>query len=238
METELLYLDNQHLKECVGKVKFFEFTDLVVDKTVFYPTGEGQPNDKGKVIIDGKEYVIVDVWNDGTGVHLMSLDTYADGISGKDVQQIIDWDVRYNHMKFRTALKIISALAYKLYGATTRINQTYEDQAWFDFETEGEITEEVVKKLEDEANKMVENDLPVEISYISREEFTSNEELMKISKGKIPDVGKIRLVKIGDLPSQPDFGTNVDKTGEVGRIEFKTNLVKGKINSRITIFLK
>ena len=90
METELLYLNDQHLKECVGKVKFFEFTDLVVDKTVFYPTGEGQPNDKGKVIIDGKEYVIVDVWHDGTDVHLMSLDTYSEDIAGKEVKQVID----------------------------------------------------------------------------------------------------------------------------------------------------
>ena len=238
MDTELLYLDDQHLKECDGKVKFFEFTDLVVDRTVFYPTGEGQPNDKGKVIIDGKEYVIVDVWQDGTDVHLMSLDTYAEDIAGKDVHQIIDWDVRYGHMKFRTALKILSGLVYKLYGATTRINQTYDDQAWFDLETKDEITEETVKKLEEEANRIVGENLPVEFDYVSRNEFSGNDELMKISKGRIPDFEKIRLVKIGDLPLQPDFGTNVDKTGEVGSIEFKTSLVKGKISSRITIFLK
>ena len=141
-------------------------------------------------------------------------------------------------MKFRTALKILSGLVYKLYGSTTRINQTYEDQAWFDFETKEEITEEFVKKLEEEANRIVESNIPVEFTYVSRDEFAKNEELMKISKGKVPDKDRIRLVKIGDLPLQPDFGTNVDKTGEVGKIEFKTSLIKGKINSRITVFLK
>ncbi len=237
MDTELLYLDDAYLKECEGTVKWFEFTDLVVDRTVFYPTGGGQPNDKGQVIIGGRTYPINDVWSDGTDVHIMSLDTYSEDIKGKPVQQVIDWDIRYQHMKFRTALKVITSLAYRLYGATNRINQTYEDQAWIDIEV-SEINEEMVKTLEEETNKVLVSDIETETFYLSREEFERDKDLMAISKNEVPDFEKIRILKIGDLPLQHEIGTNVKKTGEVGKVKFKTTLVKGKISKRLTVLLE
>lgn len=236
MDTQLLYLEDQYLKECDGKVIFFEFTDLIVDKTVFYPTGEGQPNDRGKVIIGGKEYAIVDTWQDGTNVHLMSHDTFPDDVLGKPVHQVIDWNVRYAHMKFRTALRIISGLAFKLFNATTRINQTYDDQAWIDLEIP-EVTEEMIKDLEERANKVVSDGVEVKTEFVSKEEFMKDENLMKISKSRVPDFDSIRLVSIDELPLQPEIGTNVKNTREIGKIEFKTSLVKGKISNRITVLL-
>lgn len=237
MDTELLYLDDAYLKESDGTVKWFEFTDLVVDRTVFFPTGGGQPNDMGEVVIDGKTYPINDVWDDGTEVHIMSLDTYAADIKGKPVHQVINWDVRYGHMKFRTALKVITSLAYKLYGATNRINQTYEDNAWIDIEVK-EITEEMVKTLEEETNKLLKSDMETETFYLSREEFERDKDLMAISKNEVPDFEKIRILKIGDLPLQHEMGVNVKKTGEVGTVKFKTSLVKGKLSKRLTVTLE
>lgn len=237
MDTELLYLDDAYLKECDGVVKWFEFTDLVVDRTVFYPTGGGQPNDKGQVIIDGRTYSINDVWHDGTDVHIMSMDTYAEDIKGKPVHQIINWDVRYQHMKFRTALKVITSLAYKLYGASNRINQTYDDQAWIDLGVE-EIDEEMVKTLEEETNKLLQSNLETETFFLSRDEFSRDADLMAISKNEVPDFEQIRVLKIGDLPLQHEIGTNVKKTREVGTVKFKTSLVKGKISKRLTVLLE
>ncbi len=237
MQTDLLYLKDPYQKEGMGTVKFFEFTDLVVDKSVFYPTGDGQPNDRGKVIIEGKEYVIVDTWNDGTDVHLMSHDTFPDGTKGKEVHQIIDWDVRYAHMRFRTALKIITGMVYSKYGATTRINQTYDDQAWVDIEMNEDLSEAMVKELQDEANSFVEKNLDVKFEYMPKPEFMKDSELMKISKSRVPDFDTIRIMKIEGLPPQPEFGTDVHKTGEIGKIEFKTTMVKGKISKRLNVFL-
>lgn len=237
MDTELLYLDDSYLKECEGTVKWFEFTDLVVDRTVFYPTGGGQPNDKGQVIIDGRTYPINDTWQDGTDVHIMSLDTYSMDIKGKPVQQIIDWDIRYGHMKFRTALKALTSVAYRLYGATNRINQTYEDQAWVDLQLD-EINEDVVKTLEEETNKVLKGGVETETFYLSRQEFEKDKDLMAISKNEVPDFDQIRILKIGDLPLQHEIGTNVKNTSEVGTIKFKTTLVKGKISKRLAVFLE
>lgn len=237
MDTELLYLDDAYLKECDGTVKWFEFTDLIVDRTVFYPTGGGQPNDKGQVIIDGRTYPINDVWSDGNEVHIMSLDTYSEDVKGKPVHQVISWDIRYQHMKFRTALKVITSLAFRLYRATNRINQTYEDQAWIDIGVD-EISEEMVKSLEDEANKALKSGLDTETFYLSKEEFQNDSDLMAISKNEVPDFDKIRVLKIGDLPLQHEIGTNVKNTSEVGTVKFKTSLVKGKISKRISVFLE
>ncbi|WP_393970784.1 alanyl-tRNA editing protein [Oxyplasma meridianum] len=237
MQTDLLYLKDSYQKEGKGTAKFFEFTDLVVDKSIFYPTGYGQPNDRGKVIIDGKEYLIVDTWNDGTDVHLMSHDTFPDGTKGKEVHQIIDWDVRYAHMKFRTALKIITGIVYQKYGATTRINQTYDDQAWVDIEMNEDLTEAMVKELQEEANYFVQKNLDVTFYDLPRTKFTQDKELMKICKGRVPDFDTIRIMKIEGLPDQEEFGTDVHKTGEIGKIEFKTTMVKGKISKRLNVFL-
>lgn len=236
MPTEHIYLDDPYGKQCDSKAVMVEFTDLTVDRSIFYPTGEGQPNDRGYVEIDGKRYIIVDTWKDGVWVHLISLDTYPQDVAGKSVKQIIDWDTRYLHMRFRSAMYLLSALAYREYSATTRINQTYDDQSWMDIYAE-ELTEEMVNKLQEAANEIVSADLEIGNSYISADEFRNNSDLMGISKGKVPDQDRIRLCSIGELPLQYDMGTQVAKTSEIGNISLKTSLVKGKLNKRVTITL-
>ncbi len=236
MPTDHIYLDDPYGKECDSKAVMVEFTDLTVDRSIFFPTGEGQPNDKGYVEIEGKKYIIVDTWKDGVWVHLMSLDTYPQDIAGKEVKQFIDWDIRYIHMRFRTAMYLLSALAYREFGATTRLNQTYDDQSWMDIYVD-DLTEEMVNRLQELANGHVSEGLEVKNTYVSKDEYQANEQLMGITKGKIPDYEKIRLCGIGDLPAQPDMGTQVANTSEVGTINIKTSLVKGKLNKRITITL-
>lgn len=236
MPTEHIYLDDQYGKECDSKAVMVEFTDLTVDRSIFYPTGEGQPNDRGYVEIGGKRFDIVDTWKDGLWVHLISLDTYPQDIEGSEVKQFVNWDVRYIHMRHRTALYLMSALAFRDYGATTRINQTYDDQSWMDIYTE-ELTEEMVNKLVENANTIAASKVPVKTSYISKDDFEKNEQLMQVSKGKVPDYENIRICTIGDLPPLPDMGTQVANTGEIGTINVKTSLVKGKLNKRITITL-
>ncbi|MEM0157916.1 MAG: alanyl-tRNA editing protein [Thermoplasmataceae archaeon] len=237
METKLLYLDDHYRKEADGKAVWHEFTDLVVDQTIFYPTSDGQPNDRGKVIIDGKEYVIVDTWLDGDNVHLMSHDTFPDDINGKPVHQILDWDIRYMHMRFRSALKIILALAYRDLGATMRINQTYDDQAWFDLEYK-EVSEDLIRKLIESANDLIKKDIPIELSYVDKETFMRDQDKMKMCKGRVPDFAKIRIMHIDGLPDQMEFGTEVAKTSEIGTIDYKTSMVKGKVSNRVTITLR
>jgi len=236
MQTERLYLADPYATEGVGRATKVEFTDLVVDKSIFVPTGDGQPNDKGNVMIDGKNYIIVDTWYDGESIHLMSLDTYPVDIIGKEVKQLIDWKVRFQHMKFRTALFILQGIAYRDYGSACRINQTYDDSAWIDIYIEN-LTNEIVNDILEKAKGVVSSAVPVQQRFVTREEFSKIPELMKISKGKVPDFERVKLTKISDLPEFPDMGTQVKNTSEVGTIEIKTTLVKGKLNNRLNISL-
>lgn len=236
MVTERSYVEDPYAKEGTGKAVKVEFTDLVVDRTVFVPTGDGQPNDRGDVIIDGKKYVIVDAWNDGESIHLMSLDTYPTDIIGKEVKQVIDWNVRYLHMRFRTALYIMQGIAYKDYSANSRINQTYDDSAWIDIYLDN-LTEDTVNEILGKARSIVEGSSDIRTRFVSRQEFQASAELMDFTKGKVPDFEKIKLVKISDYPEFPDMGTQVKNTAEVGTINVKTTLVKGKINNRLSLSL-
>ncbi len=236
MATELVYLNDAYSTKCESKVAFVEFTDLVADRSVMVPSVDGQPNDRGKVTIDGKSFPIVDVWTDGTSVHLISLDTYPQDITGHSVSQSVDWGVRHLHMRFRTALFILAGLAYKHFGAGSRINQTYDDQAWIDINVD-EMTEEMVKTLEEEANIYVSRKVAVSNRYLTKQEFTENSSLMAFSKGKVPDLDNTRICEIEGLPLQPDQGTQVKNTEEVGKISIKTSLVKGKISRRLTVTL-
>ena len=237
MITEEIFLKDSYLKECDGKVLMCEFTDLTVDKTIFFPTMLGQQNDKGAIVIDEKTFGIVDVWTDGDYIHLISLDTYPDNIVGKTIHQTLDWDVRHIHMRFRTAMFIISGLAYKFYNAKSRISQTYDDKAWVDIYI-NDMTEDIVNKIAEEANKIVKQNVPVKIEYMGSNEFPREKQRMSYSTGTLSDDEELRVINISGLPLQSDYGLYVANTGEVGEINIKSSMVKGKIDKRLTITLK
>ncbi|KJE49420.1 MULTISPECIES: alanyl-tRNA editing protein [Acidiplasma] len=237
METEKLFLKDSYLKECDSKAVTVEFTDLTVDKTVFYPTSYGQQNDKGEIEIEGKKYSIVDVWEDGQLVHLISLDTYPQNLDGVNIHQSIDWNIRYNHMRYRTALFIIGGLAFKFYNAKSRISQTYENYAWIDIYIDN-IKQDIIDRLIDETNRIIKQNLPVEIKYADNNEFSIDKQMFGFSTGSIPQDEKLRVVNISGLPLQADYGLHVKSTGEIGTVEFKTSMVKGKLDKRLTITLK
>ncbi|MEM0139441.1 MAG: alanyl-tRNA editing protein [Ferroplasma sp.] len=237
MKTEELFLEDSYLKECEGKVVMSEFTDLTVDRTIFFPTMMGQQNDKGEIIIDGKSYGIIDVWTDGDYIHLISLDTYPEDVKGKVIKQKIDWNIRNIHMRFRTAMFIISGLAYKFYDAKSRISQTYDDKSWVDIYID-DITDEILKNIKDEANKIVKENVPVKIEYMEEAQFPREEQRLSYSTGLLPTDEKLRVINIAGLPNQADYGLHVANTGEIGEIEITGSMVKGKLGKRLTVTLK
>lgn len=86
-------------------------------------------------------------------------------------------------------------------------------------------------------NKVLSADRETSFRYIPRDEFIKDADMMKICKGRVPDLQNIRIMDLEGVPSQMEFGTNVAKTGEVGKVDYKTTLIKGKIGRRINITL-
>ena len=80
--------------------------------------------------------------------------------------------------------------------------------------------------------------IPVKIDYMGSNEFPREKQRMSYSTGSLPDDEELRVINISGLPLQSDYGLYVANTGEVGEIEVKSSMVKGKVDKRLTITLK
>lgn len=230
MKTELLYMDDSYLKEFDAKVIEVSEEKVVLDKTAFYPAGGGQPTDLGKI----NDFSVLKVKKeDGKIWH------YIDGSleNGAEVHCSIDWERRYKLMRMHTAAHILSAVFYKEAGAKITGNQLDLEKSRIDFNLEN-FDREKINDYFLKANDIVNQDLKIEISTISREEAEKDKSLFKLAKA-LPDFIKdIRIVAIGDFDKQADGGTHVKFTKEVGEIEFIKADNKGKSNRRVYFKLK
>jgi Ser-tRNA(Ala) deacylase AlaX len=107
-----------------------------------------------------------------------------------------------------------------------------------DFNLE-KLDEEIVKRIEEKANEIVEMGLPITSRIISREELESNPNLMRLADTSHYQQFKVfRVVEIKDLDAQLDGGTHVANTKEIGKIRIVKRENKGKNNRRITIIVE
>ena len=87
--TEKLYWNDAYAKEFSARITMLNGNEVVLDKTLFYPTGGGQPNDTGKITCNGSEYKVVDVKsNNDEIIHV--LDRNLDAQVGDTVSGAID----------------------------------------------------------------------------------------------------------------------------------------------------
>ena len=109
--VEELFRQDAYLKDADATVTAVEERGVRLDRTIFYPTGGGQPGDSGVLRWDGGEAKVVDaVKADGGDVlHVLAPDAPRPAVGAK-VQAILDWDRRYRHMRMHTALHVMSAV--------------------------------------------------------------------------------------------------------------------------------
>jgi len=238
--TEKLYLTDSYLKEFEAKVISLNESEGLVelDKTAFYPTGGGQPSDTGVIEFNGKSYSVSDVSKSGDRVFHKVSDT--SGLSeGATVKGRIDWDKRYQHMKYHTALHIIDGVVFKEGNGSMTGGQIYDDRARADFDILGLDKDKVLKILE-ESQQVIDNALPVEVKFLTKEEAEKVPELARTEPGKelMKKLDTFRIIDIKGFDFQLDGGTHVKNTSELGRIELSKYENKGSHNKRIEITLK
>jgi misacylated tRNA(Ala) deacylase len=230
---EELFRQDAYLKEADATVTAVEERGVRLDRSIFYPTGGGQPGDTGMLRWDGGEARIVDsVKADGSEVlHVLAPDAPRPAV-GTKVHAVLDWDRRYRHMRMHTAMHVLSAV---IKGNVTG-GQVGADKSRLDFNLEGDVpTKEWVTE---EINKLLAADHPVEAQWITDEEMTSRPELVKTMSVRPPmGVGKVRLLKIDGVDLQACGGTHVANTSEIGRVECIKVENKGKMNRRFIISL-
>lgn len=227
-----LYPRDSYLRACRSKVvsvKDGKFA--VLDQTVFYPRGGGQPWDTGKLVraSDGAEFpVVAVVKSDGAISHEVS----APGLAqGDEVECQIDWERRHRLMRMHTAGHILSAIMFR-HGILITGNQIDADKTRFDFSMES-FDKAAFQSLVDEANAAIERNLEVSVSFLLREEAMKIEGAVKLAAALPPEIKELRMVKIGDVDYQADGGTHVKNTSEIGKITFLGAENKGKSNRRI-----
>lgn len=233
--TEKLYYNNMEMKEFSAKIVSVNGNEIILDRTVFYPTGGGQPNDTGTMTINGQDYKVIDVKkNDGDVIHVIEGEISAS--PGDEVKGTIDWERRYAHMRYHTAVHILDGIVTKKYNEQAMLTggQLYQDKARVDFDMP-EFTKELVEKIIQDANDIIAADLKVYQKEVTREEALSMDNIARTGPGRdlISNLDTVRLIVIEGLDHQSDGGTHVSSTGQVGKISLTKIQNKGKRNKRV-----
>lgn len=232
----MLYLKDSYLRECdavVASVKDDKY--VVLDQTVFYAKGGGQPHDTGCIVRGGEVFNVVFVGKFGGEV---SHEVDRAGLRvGDRVRCVLDWDRRYKLMRSHTAAHLFASMLCVGTGALVTGNQLDVNKVRFDFSLEKfdpQILEEYVSK----SNALFRTDTPVKWYELPREEALKIPGVVKMAEAFPPEIPRLRIVEIVGLDRQADGGTHVKNLKEVGQIELLKTENKGKNNRRIYFALK
>jgi len=236
MATEKLYLENPYLKEIDANIVSSNGNRLVLDKTIFYPGGGGQPFDTGVLRIQGQELKVVGIEKNGDEiVHVLESEPVQKSGS---VHCLIDWDKRYIYMRYHTALHVIDGVIAKNYKSDIMATsgQIYADRARLGFDMP-ELNKELAEKIVEEADKVAKEGHKVTAREITREEALKIENLARTEPGKrlIESLEKVRIVEIEGVDIQADGGTHVSNTKEIGTISLLKFENKGSHDKNLVI---
>jgi misacylated tRNA(Ala) deacylase len=235
--TEELFLKNSYTKEFEARITKLEGREVILDRTAFYPGGGGQPPDKGFLGIGPIRATVVDVRREGREVvHVMDR-PIPDTV--RDLKCELDWERRFAHMRYHTALHVLSGVIWRNFDARVTGGQMRADRARMDFSFPGKWTVGVVGEIERLTNDALAEERPVRVYELEREEALANPDLIRTQVNLVPErVRRIRIVEIQGLDIQADGGTHVANTREVGRMEITGHKSKGRQNKRIEFVLR
>lgn len=234
--TELAFRDDAYARSCEATVLAVdERGGIVLDRTVFYPTGGGQPGDSGALrLADGRAVRIATTVKGATPDEVVHVPAEGEAPPpvGAKLTAEIDWEPRFRRMRAHTALHLLSAvLAFPVTGG-----QVGEGKGRLDFDMPEPPFEK--EEMERRLNALVEAAHAVEPRWITDAELEAKPELVKTMSVKPPaGQGRVRLIDVAGCDLQPCGGTHVRNTREIGRIAVTKIEKKGKINRRVAIEL-
>lgn len=237
--TEPVFLTDPYARTALAQVSAHDDArhGVVLDRTLFYATGGGQPGDSGALTWEGGAMRVVEaVKGGGAAILLLAEPDSALPPVGMAVEQHLDWPRRFSHMRVHTALHLLSvAIPLPVTGGAIA-----EGKGRLDFDMP-EMPQEKAD-LERALQALIDRDLAVTESWISDAELDANPGLVKTMSVAPPrGAGRVRLVRIGTETDQVDLqpcgGTHVARTSEIGRIRIGKVEKKGRQNRRIYLHL-
>jgi len=219
-ETKMLYYQDQYMKEFSAKIiKVIGGEYVVLDQTCFFPEGGGQPADSGYLTFKGKKIEVVDVQKVGR-VIVHKVKVAASPKEGSTIKGHIDWEKRYSLMKNHTATHVIGGAAKRVLGQHIWQFGTQKgvESSRLDISHYRRLSLEEMQKIETLANEAIMRNIPVETSWMPRNEAEARYGFRLYQGGAVP--GKeIRVVRAGDWDVEACAGTHLRNTGELGFIK-------------------
>lgn len=214
--TERLYFTDSELLEFSATVLDVKTSgrgdQIILDKTAFYPTGGGQPNDTGKL----GDSLVVDVFEDeeGTIFHLVG---QAESIRpGQSIQGRIDRRRRLDHLQQHSGQHILSQAFVQACNAETRSFHLGAQTSTIDIELTSP-TDDHMRAAEEIANQIIFEDRPMRVHIVNEEEATR----LPLRKESVVR-GEIRVIEVEDFDWSPCGGTHARSAGQVGLIAIKS----------------
>jgi misacylated tRNA(Ala) deacylase len=227
--TDLLYLRDAYVDQFDAHVVAVDGSRVMLDRTVFYPTGGGQPHDTGT--IDG--HAVVDVVKQGPDVWHV-LDGQAPP-AGATVRCALDWERRHKLMRTHSALHVLCGVIWNEWGKPVTGGNMEPLEARMDFAFDP-LPDGFATRVAELVNAEIRADRPITISFLSRDTAVEDEDLIRTKVNLIPDsVQEVRVVDIVGLDKQADGGTHVHSTGEIGTFDVVKTESKGKGNKRLRV---
>ncbi len=235
--TELLFRDDGYLPSCAARVVAVDERGIRLDRTVFYPTGGGQPGDTGRLrLASGTEVPIVDTVRGDAPDEVIHVPAPGATLpeTGVEVTAEIDWERRHRLMRMHTCLHLLCAVVP---GAVTG-GQVSDGRGRLDFDVPGSSLDKAA--IEAGLNALIAAAHSVSPRWISEEELAAKPELVRTMSVKPPSgAGRVRVIDIaganGPVDLQPCGGTHIRNTAEIGPVVLGKIENKGRQNRRINI---
>lgn len=236
--SEMLFRRDCYQREAQAKVIAHTMEGgVVLDRSIFYPKGGGQPGDSGHLRWDTQTMSIATaIKGNGDQIVLIPAEPQALPPVGAILVQELDWERRHKHMRVHTALHLLSvAVPFGVTGGSIGAGQGRLDFDMPEVPENREIIEQALQAF-------VEMDVVVSEEWIDQATLDASPELVKAVAVKPPrGAGQVRLVRIGrgddQIDLQPCGGTHVARTGEIGALRLGKIEKKGRMNRRIYLHL-
>ena len=232
--TEPLFRENAYLKSCEATVVAVnDRGGIILDRTVFYPTGGGQPGDSGIFrCADGRKLMIATTVKGDTPDEIVHVPAEGSRLPepGEIIVAELDWERRYSHMRMHTCLHLLSAvLPFPVTGGNVGAEKSRLDFDMDDIPDKEDVTARL--------NALVSEDHSVTSEWITDEELAAQPDLVKTMSVKPPQgAGRVRLLRVGaDVDLQPCGGTHLQRTSEIGPVRVSKIEKKGRQNRRVSI---
>lgn len=229
--TEELFREDSYLRECEATVAATAPGKVILDRTVFYATGGGQPGDTGVLIMpDGSELAITDTVKGEDGIAHLCDEAAALPAPGAKVTARLNWDRRYLHMRMHSCLHLLCAAVPC--GVTG--GQIGAEKSRLDFDIGDHVLDK--DRITAELNRLIEENLPLSHRWITDAELDASPDLVRTMSVQPPrGSGRIRLIDVAGADLQPCGGTHVARTGEIGKVAVAKIENKGKRNRRVNV---